>query len=422
MSRDLFRTEVVEAKRTSWLGEVSLVQPIRYQLIAYGALVAAVAVIVFLTLGTYTRRSTVEGRLVPSGGMASVLAPATGVVNGLDVAEGQRVVIGQPVAVVTVPRATLSSGDTAAALEQRLQERQEGLRSAFAAQQQLFSAEASGLAEQLRHARSEVAQVEREISTRQSQVSIAYETLDRLRELQKNQYVGLIQVKQQQSAALEQVSAMQALERQAISTRRTIVQLQQAMRELPGRNLATEANFQRDAATLSQEQLETEARGAIAIRAPVNGLVATQIVKPGQAVQAGQPLLSIIAGDGKLEAELLVPSRAIGFIEIGDNVLLRYQAYPYQKFGHQTGRVAQISRSALSHSELGTLRGSGHMQESFYKVTVALAKQSVTAYGRAEMLKPGMSLDAEILGEERRLIEWLFEPLLSFRGGISDDS
>lgn len=185
---------------------------------------------------------------------------------------------------------------------------------------------------------------------------------------------------------------------------------------MPGQRQASDANFQRDIALLEQEQVETQARGELAVRAPVSGVIATQLVKPGQAVQAGQPLLVLLPGDGKLEAQLLVPSRAIGFIGTGDTVLLRYQAYPYQKFGHYMGHVTRISRSALTASEQGALTGNTETGEQRYHVTVALARQSVTAYSQTEPLKPGMLLEADILGERRRLIEWLFEPLYSIRG------
>jgi len=420
MSQELFRREVLEAKRTSWLGGISLAQPIRLWVLTATAIIAALAVALFLIFGSYTRRSTVVGQLVPSKGLATVLAPATGVISQLDVSEGERIAAGQALAVVTVPRATVADGDTMAALEARLQQRQQGLKSAQAAQQQLFSVQADGLAAQLVTAQHELVQVEAEIGTRQDQIRIANETLDRLRQLQDSKYVSLIQIKQQESAALEQVSAMQSLQRQAIGARRTITQLQQALRELPGQRNTVKANFNRDLAMLQQEQVETEARGALAISAPVAGVVATQIVKPGQAIQAGQPLLSVLPDDGRLEAELLVPSRAIGFIEPGDRVLLRYQAFPYQKFGHQLGEVTQISRSALSSSELNALVGRSSDRESLYRVTVKLMRQKLTAYGRPEPLKPGMLLEADILGERRRLIEWIFEPLYSLRGTVGN--
>lgn len=418
MSESLFRREALEAKCGSWLGSISLAQPLPLWAMTAFAAGAALAIGLFLTLGSYTRRSTVVGQLVPTKGLATVLAPATGVVTELDSAEGKRVRAGQSLAVVSLPRATVNEGDTAAAMAQRLARRQQGLQDAHRAQSQLLDAQAGGLLAQLDAARRELAQLEQEIATRQGQVRIADETLQRLRQLQADKYVSALQVKQQEAAWLQAVSDVQAMQRQAITARRSLAQLQQARQELPGQRLASNADFQRDLAALEQEQVETEARGALAVSAPVTGVIATQLVKPGQAVQAGQPLLSLLPGNGMLEAELLVPSRAIGFIEPGDKVLLRYQAYPYQKFGHQQGTVTRISRSALSSGELGTLIGNAQQGEPFYRITVALARQTVTAYGKVELLKPGMLLEADVLGEKRRLIEWVFEPLYSLKGKV----
>ncbi|MBG9791022.1 hemolysin D [Paenibacillus dendritiformis] len=419
MSQELFRREVLDAKRASWLGGISLVQPIHLWLLTVFAAFVALAVIVFLVSGAYTRRSHVTGQLVPVQGMATVLAPATGVVTRVDVPEGGRVEAGQTIAILTVPRATVSGGDTVSALRERLERRADGLTSSQSAQQQLLDVQSTGLDSQLATARRELAQIEAEVETRQEQVRLARETLGRLQELRGSQYVSELQLREQESFALAQVSEVQILQRQAITTRRLIAQLQQASRELPGQRQASQAGFQRDLALLEQEQVELEARGELVITAPVAGIIATQLLKPGQAVQAGQPLMSLLPGDGTLEAELLVPSHAIGFIDPGDRVLLRYQAYPYQKFGHHKGRVARISRSTLNATPQATTSDSG-ATESFYRVSVELDRQSVTAYGRSEPLKPGMVLDAAVLGERRTLIEWVLEPLYSIKGTVFD--
>src|SRR5690606_837203 len=244
--------------------------------------------------------------------------------------------------------ATPATGDTVAALEAQLRQRMQGLDQARQAQDALLDAQERGLARQLDAAERQLRQLQSEIATRGEQVRIARESLERLRELQRNQYVGELQVKQQESAMLEHRAVMQALQRQAAETRRLQAQLQQALRELPAQRQLAVSTYRRDRALLDQEQVETEARGELAIVAPVAGVVATKVLKAGQSVQTGQPVMSLIAGDGRLEAELLVPSRAIGFIEPGDRVLLRYQAFPYQKFGHHAGRVARVSHSALS--------------------------------------------------------------------------
>lgn len=412
MSDGLFRREALDARRSSWLGGIQLAQPLRLWLLTLGAALAASAVIAFLVLGTYTRRSTVTGQLVPTRGLSTIVAPAGGVVGRVEVQEGDSVRAGQRLAVVIVPRATLGNGDTLAALEERLQRRQEGLVASKAAQLQQLRVQEAGLRSQLASARRELAQVEAGIATRREQVRIAHETLDRLRQLEDVRYVSLLQIKQQESVALAQVGEMQVLERQATATRRMIAQLEQALAELPAQHGSTDAGYERELAALEQEQVETRARGELVLTAAVDGTVTALLAKPGQAVEAGQPLLSVLPGDGLLEAELLVPSRAIGFVEPGDRVMLRYQAYPYQKFGHQHGRVERISRSALGPGELGNAQAA----EPYYRVTVALARQAVVAYGREEPLRPGMLLDADILGERRRLVEWLLEPLYSLKG------
>ncbi|MBB1088797.1 HlyD family efflux transporter periplasmic adaptor subunit [Lysobacter sp. SG-8] len=416
MTQPLFRPEVMQARRASWLGGISLAQPLRLWILTALAGFAALAIVLFLVFGTYTRRARVVGQLVPVKGMASVLAPATGIVTRMDTPEGGRVEAGETLAVVTVPRATVTGGDTLAALESRLQRRVTGLKDARTAQQRLLDAQAAGLSGQLGAARHELAQVATGIATRREQIRIAEETLGRLRELEDERYVSLLQIKQQESAALAQVGDMQALQRQATATRRLIAQLEQAISELPGQRDAQDAGFARDLALLEQEQVETLARGELAIVAPVSGVVATQMLKPGQAVQAGEVLMTVLPGDGTLEAELFVPSRAIGFIEPGDAVLLRYEAYPYQKFGHQPGQVSRVSRSTMATAD----GNGGAGGEPHYRINVTLDRQAITAYGKPEPLKPGMLLEADVLGERRTLIEWVLEPLYSIQGTVFD--
>lgn len=418
MSNALFRSEVMEARRASALGGISLAQPLSGIWLTGAAVIVAGAVVAFLCIGTYSRRSTVTGQLVPTKGLATVLSPATGVVSRLDVDEGTRVKAGQVLGMVSVPSATLADGDTHIALERRLDQRMRGLQAAQAAQLAQLDEQASGLQTQLATARTELAHLGDEIATRQHQIDLTNEVLDRYRKLQDGQYVSVLQIRQQEATALEYTSDLQALQRAQLEQRRAIDQLQQQLAALPGQRQAVRADYLRDSAAVGQELVQVQANGALVIKAPVDGVVATRMAKPGQAIQNGQPLLSVLPGDGKLEAELLVPSRAIGFIEPGDTVMLRYQSYPYQKFGHQRGAVAQISRSALTSSELGALIGNAQQGEPYYRVTVVLGKQAITAYGKSELLKPGMLLDADILGERRRLIEWIFEPLYAINGKI----
>ena len=109
---------------------------------------------------------------------------------------------------------------------------------------------------------------------------------------------------------------------------------------------------------------------------------------------------------------------------------LRYQAFPYQKFGHHPGQVLQVSRTPLQAAELASLplsigavsgasaEGVQPQAEPLYRITVALDEQSVQAYGVAQPLVAGMQLEADVLLDRRRLIEWIFVPLLSVTGRL----
>jgi membrane fusion protein len=118
-----------------------------------------------------------------------------------------------------------------------------------------------------------------------------------------------------------------------------------------------------------------------------------------------------------LEAHLYAPSRSVGFVRAGQQVLLRYRAYPYQKFGHHRGVISSVSRTAIDPSELPAgFAAAGAPAEPLYRITVRLERQFVSAYGEDVRLQPGMQLDADVVLERRRLYEWVLDPIYALTG------
>ena len=64
------------------------------------------------------------------------------------------------------------------------------------------------------------------------------------------------------------------------------------------------------------------------------------------------------------------------------------------------------------------LAGIAASTEPLYRITVQLDRQDVPAYGAPQSLAPGMQLDADVLLDRRRLIEWIFEPVLGIAGRV----
>lgn len=409
----LFRKEAIDAQRRSWLGGVSLAQPLRFWILAVFATTAASAIVGFLYLGEYSRRSRVMGELVPDLGLSTVVAPSAGVVARLDVEEGDHVQRQDGLLTINVPRVTSSGQDAVSTLLDAQRSRMTSVEAMSEFQDRQLAAQQEGAKAQRSAMLRELSQIEGEIYTRGEQVRIGRETLSRFRSVEDERYVSLVQINQQEQSMLEAVNAQQALQRQATSIRRNLAELEQRLAEIPHQRLSAKAASERDLAALSQETVRMEADGELLLRAPVTGLVANRLVEAGQAVQPGQPILSLLPKGSELRAQLLVPSSAIGFVKSGDRVLLRYQAYPYQKFGAHEGTVIRISRSALTGSQKD-----GDARQSLYRVLVSLDQQGVLAYGKMETLRPGMQLEADIMGERRKLYEWLLEPLYSVTGKL----
>jgi len=87
---------------------------------------------------------------------------------------------------------------------------------------------------------------------------------------------------------------------------------------------------------------------------------------------------------------------------------MRYQSFPYQKFGQYRGAIKDVSRTALSSADLQIL---GSSVETSFRATVALESDKVWAYGEALNLQDDMQLEADIQIDTRRLYEWVLEPL-----------
>ena len=409
--KPLFRPEVLEARRRSWLGGISLAQPLRLWVLGYAAIAAAAAIVCLGIFGSYTERTTVAGELVPDLGLSIVMSPADGVVAGRLPEEGARVRAGDLLAQIHVPRTIADGTDVLEALRQDLDTRRDSTRVLGQSQVQQIDEQRAGITRQLEAARRELEQTGSAITTRRERVRIGQQTLDSYQSLAKDNLVSQLQLNQQRQSVLDLVDAAQALERQATQVRGNIAQLEQALAELSSQRSGLVASTNRDLAALQTERVRSESTSRLRLQAPVSGSVANRLVEAGQSVRTGEPLLRILPRGSRLQAELLVPSRAIGFMDPGDRVQLRYQAYPYQKFGHHTGRVVRIARSAVKPA-------AGGNGEPLYRVLVQLDSQSIRAYGKSEPLRPGMLLDADILGARRKLYEWVLEPLYSVTGRL----
>jgi membrane fusion protein len=416
----LFRTEVLEHRERDWLGSIQLIRPVSLAALTTLALVAALAVGAYLVLGEYTRKARVTGYLVPDRGLIRLMAPQAAMVIESHVAEGRSVRRGDVLFVLDVSQAT-PSGDTQGAVQSSIAARSASLRGTAHQRDLLQQNQAAALDRQVEDMQRELASMKLETELQLQRLALAQQAQSQFESLRNDNFVSSAQVRTKAEEVLNVRAKLQALERQRSTRLREIAALQAQRRELPLQAQAARGAIDRDLEALAQQAAETEARRRIVVRAPQDGMVSAVLAEPGQTVTPGVALASLLPAGARLQAYLYAPSSAVGFVRANQPVQLRYQAFPYQKFGQQAGEVVQVSRSPLQAAELAGLALPGalsHGGEPLYRITVTLAAQSVSAYGQAQALAPGMQLEADVLLDRRRLIEWLFEPVLGIAGRV----
>ncbi len=410
MRLTLFRGEALDFAREKPLGDVALVRPFSSGLITVLALAMAVAVVAFAYWGQYTRKAHVVGYLSPTKGIIKVYPPSFATVTTKHVKDGQHVKRGDPLFLLSTDHGSLTTTEVQLAAIAQLQRRRDSLKSDLAQQHSITEIERRSIEQRVASMKQEAAQLKGQLATQESRIKSSQSTLARYQALLKQKFVSEAVVQQKQDDLLEQQGRLQALERTKVSLQRDLNALTLEVDSSALKASTQKQSIQREVSQLDQQLTESEARRALIISAPVDGIVTTVLADEGQNATTTTPLLSILPAGAELRAQLLVPSRSIGFIELKQSVALRYQAFPYQRFGIYRGRVVEISKSLISPGD-ATLPVP--LQEPAYRVTVVLDSQSVNAYQKQVTLQAGMLLDADVLLDHRRLIEWVFDPLFS---------
>lgn len=122
--------------------------------------------------------------------------------------------------------------------------------------------------------------------------------------------------------------------------------------------------------------------------------------------------MSILPTDSRWIAELYVSTKAIGNITKSSAVYLKYDAFPYMKFGVYRGEVKDISGTILTRESLPPEIPA---TEPMYRVLVNLEKQQIQLGDKYYSLQSGMTVTAELEAESRRLVDWFLGPLYEMR-------
>lgn len=409
----LFRAQALQAQQQRLEGQVSIVQPVSSSVLCFCLVLIVFSLVLFLQQAHFSRKETVQGYLKPSAGVVRIQSQRSAMLKELYVQDGEVVEAGQKLALLSSDEFLAAGHSLTGHLQSSLthqlvlnsQKQQELIQS--------FAQQGQQLVVQINNIKQQLSDNQRQQKLLSERIALQAERLISQQELALKGHLPKLQLEQQQDQHLmlqQQLAEVQTLAQSILQQqiqwehqRQTLpVELQRQLQQLKAEQLQYE-----------QQKTELLARGEVLLRAPVTGRVTNLVVSPGQQLQGSQVLMQLLPESGFLYAQLLVPTRAFGFIQPGQKTWLRFDAFPYQRFGLYPGEVSQLSKAVLMAQDPDS---PVQFHEPVYQVQVQLKQQFIEAYGEQMPLQAGMLLSADIILEQRSVLSWLLDPLVSLKG------
>lgn len=361
----------------------------------------------FLARGVIPRVETASGYLEPASGVARVRAPRQGIVGMVHVKDGQLVGRGDVLVTLQSGQTTESGATAEAEIAVQLRGQRGDLEAQLVREADWRANEERRLGATVEEFVHDLELLERNIETQQKQAALAQVQVERIRDLVARGTVSLDEMQRREIAALGQRLAVQSAEREQAAKRAQLVQARIALEQLPTVASERQRTLRDALANVQQRLIELEARRAVVVRASTGGRVAAVPALAGAAVESGGLIAIIVPEGADLHARVFVPTRAIAKIHREQKVSIRYEAFPYQKYGTFKGRVVGMSDSVLLPQEVEKI-SPVRLSEPAYVLEVAIERQSVTLGDeRQAPLRPDMILTAIIEVDRRPLLTWV---------------
>jgi membrane fusion protein len=407
----LFRNEVVEFQRQQRHGgEVVLLQPVSTKLLSWIGILAFVIIVAFLFIAQYSRKQTVDGYLVPIAGTSKVFAPNGGVIKEVFVRQGDVTHKGDPLFTVSTEQIAADRSNVLGEVLAVLRQQKTLLMQQITAEETRVISERERLAHMLASYADEQTSLQTQWTNQEQRIRLAETLVTSATDLRQKGLLSNLEYTGRLSNVLEQRQKLDGIEQQRLRLRNQIIETRATLDQLPIVMGEKVQMLRNELAQVEQRMSEVNGRRAYTVQSPADGKIALMTVSPGQTADPKHLLMTIVPADSALEADLLVPTRAIGFIMPGEKVRILYDAFPYQEFGAHTGTVVAVSQSMLTEDN-----GPVPLHQPSYKVRVALDRYDIDTQSRTIPLQPDMTLKADVILEKRPLIRWLLAPLMGTR-------
>jgi hemolysin D len=399
----------------------------------------ALSVVLLALFGHLDIVAVAHGKLVPSARVKIIQPALTGVVRNILVRNGTHVLPGQ-VLLELDPTQAAADADKASAARIDAQLAAARARALLKAQsdnklptvaavpgaaperQEQTQAYATGLYSEYRN---KLASLHAQLDQREAELKTSNDEIDKLKvtaplmrqraknyqRLAADSYVAKDLYLDKEQSALKEEGALRSETDRAVELTAAVEEQKQeiatTVASFRREQLAELDRAQQELAQSTDDQAKAEVRKSLTrLVAPVAGTVQNLAVHTvGGVVTTAQAVLEIVPED-TLEVEASIENKDIGFVEAGQDAVVKIEAFPYTRFGYLRGKVLSVSNDAVQSKSNGLQ----------YIVRVSLPVNHMVVGRKKLQLTPGMQVAAEIRTGRRTVAEYFFSPFLETVG------
>ena len=420
----LFRQEAINYQKAKWMGKALLIKGYSAWFVFLLSIIFIIIFIFAVIFGTYTRRINVPGEITTQPRAINLFSTQQGFIINSHVKVGDKVKKGDPIYELDVSQTTQLGNVTQKTIESinnQIKNISEIIETLKENKQITLNALKQQIDEYNKFHQDSLLLVK----NAEKGMSEMYESMQNYADYQKKGLINNEQFNNQRYLYYQQQNSYQLLQNQIIQENLSIIQLNSELvtKIADFDNKISEYQFQLNA--LQRQLTEVNAKGTLIISAPSDGRIESLSVTDGQMVKTDDSLAQLIpANTDSYYLVLWAPNESVPYISVNDKINIRYEAYPYQKFGQFSGKIMSISKVPASSQEMSTYSSSPLSQnninyQAYYKVMVSLDKQQMAKFNNKIKLTNGMKADITLFLEKRPIYQWMLSPFYDIQKSIT---
>lgn len=411
----MYRKEAINSRK--WKSTAILVSRVPSWIIFAISFMLIACFLLFISLGSYTRREVVVGEVITYKHPIVVSANKSGYISESYISPNQVVKKGDILFKITLDRIS-KSGDMNLNAIQSIKAQIESVKLGIDLLRENERETLSSLNKQIDNHKKIYKERKIYLDELNSQVKKYADLIIVYEKLFKQGHSSHEEVNSQKTRYFSQKSLFDNVKTELFQQDMAILNLENEIESQKTNFRNQIIRYEMQKSDLEIRLFEYESVQELIVISPIDGRIDSVSATIGQIIKEGDSLVQILPEEkGEYQLVIWVPNSAISFVKMNGQVNIRYDAFPFEKFGQFKGQIKEISKLPATLQELSLYKNMPlefNQNVPLYKVLVKIEDQSVAYNDHKLTFMNGMKAEATIFLENRKLYEWMLFPVYNF--------